>query len=331
MRKPVFFLSTALAAAIAIFFVRHFEVQWGDTFEIRPRGAAAPGRESVGAVAKVTTLLTPHNDTTAIRVAGWLLDPPWDVTRIRRDEDLAHLSQVVVAGRFDVLTLQGAHLEGPKPLVPLLDKLRQTGYDYDAIDGPPASASDPHRFVVLYNRRTVEADVRETYMVPHSESAFHYPPLVTCFRARGVPADQAFTFSLISVHVDPQRVDSEAALMAPLVAAVQGDGRGEDDVLVVGNFQTGGVGLQRGLKSARLSTLLREDGQNSMMTTTDRTQQLDNIIIDTWSTTEFTGRYAVFDFLRELNLRMADARKVSDRLPIWGEFSTQEAEMRAVQ
>jgi hypothetical protein len=51
---------------------------------------------------------------------------------------------------------------------------------------------------------------------------------------------------------------------------------------------------------------------------------LDNILIPTRSTDEFTGRAGVIDFLRQLNLSYDQAMQVSSHLPVWAEFSAYE-------
>lgn len=333
MRKPVLFLATALTAAVAIFFLMHFEVRWGESFEVRPRAVAvgsAPSDSSTRS-APPLTIAASQREAGALRVASMLFDPPFDAIRMQRPADLARLSEIIVRGRFDLLSLQGVFIDGPRPFVPLLDELRRQGYEYEAISGPPETVHELHRFVVLYNRKTLEAGHRETYVVPDRGDVFRHPPLVTCFRAIGPPADQAFTFSVVSVNVEPSRVETEIGLLGPLFSSVQDDGRSEDDVLMVGNFQYGGTEIRRSTKSSRLAPLLREESQTLMMTNTDRSQQLDNFVIDTWATTEFTGRYGVYDFMRESNLRLEEARKFSDRLPVWAEFQLREAEIQPIQ
>ena len=333
MRKPVLFLGTALSAAVVIFFFKHFEVRWGDAFEVRPRAVNVSSSSPRPSALTAPPLTVPASQLEAgtLRVAGLLLDPPFDAIRMQRQADVARLSEIIVRGRFDLLSLQGVVIDGPKPFVPLLDELRQQGYEYEAISGPVETGHELHRFVVLYNRKTLEAGHRETYVVPDHGDVFRHPPLVTCFRAIGPPADQAFTFSVVSVHVEASRAETEIALLGPLFSSIQDDGRSEDDVLMVGNFQYGGTEIRRAAKSSRLVPLLREEGQSLMMTNTDRSQQLDNFIIDAWATTEFTGRFGVYDFMRESNLRLDEARKFSDRLPVWAEFQRREAEIQPIQ
>src|SRR5204863_6411769 len=52
--------------------------------------------------------------------------------------------------------------------------------------------------------------------------------------------------------------------------------------------------------------------------------QYDNLVFDRTATQEFLGRSGVFDFLREYNLSEAQAKQVSDHLPVWAEFSIYE-------
>jgi hypothetical protein len=59
-------------------------------------------------------------------------------------------------------------------------------------------------------------------------------------------------------------------------------------------------------------------------TVVDGPYQIDNLVIDTKSTIEFTGRSGVFDFLREFNLNIPQSLEVSEHLPIWAEFFVEE-------
>ena len=39
---------------------------------------------------------------------------------------------------------------------------------------------------------------------------------------------------------------------------------------------------------------------------------------------EFTGRWGVFDMIREFNMTIDEALEVSDHMPVWAEFSIYE-------
>ena len=63
---------------------------------------------------------------------------------------------------------------------------------------------------------------------------------------------------------------------------------------------------------------------DDLATTVSGESMLDNILIPTRSTDEFTGRAGVIDFLRQLNLSYDQAMQVSSHLPVWAEFSAYE-------
>ncbi len=41
---------------------------------------------------------------------------------------------------------------------------------------------------------------------------------------------------------------------------------------------------------------------------------------------EFTGRSGAVDFLRLMNMSIGEAEEISDRIPVWAEFTGDEAE-----
>ena len=97
------------------------------------------------------------------------------------------------------------------------------------------------------------------------------------------------------------------------------DGRGEDDVLLIGDFNLGERMLERAGKKSGLAAVLRDTATN-----TRGTNHYDNILLDIRATSEFTGQSGVFDFLRQFNLTVEQALQISDHLPVWAEFSVQE-------
>jgi len=59
-------------------------------------------------------------------------------------------------------------------------------------------------------------------------------------------------------------------------------------------------------------------------TNTLHNAQYDNILFHETATSEYNGRGGVFDFLRDYNLTLEQAKSVSDHLPVWAEFSVYE-------
>jgi hypothetical protein len=60
------------------------------------------------------------------------------------------------------------------------------------------------------------------------------------------------------------------------------------------------------------------------MTNTRQNKMYDNIIFHGQATSEFTGRWGVYDLERTYGISREDALKVSDHLPVWAEFQVWE-------
>ena len=143
--------------------------------------------------------------------------------------------------------------------------------------------------------------------------------MVASFRVRGPPPDQAFTFSLIDIHTEPAEAEAECNALAQVYRAVQNDGRGEDDVILLGDFNADEkkFGLLKTLPNIGWAI-------SGTFTNTKQTHTYDNLIFNRAATVEFTGRCGVFDVLREFNLTLDQALQVSDHFPAWAEFSVYE-------
>ena len=148
---------------------------------------------------------------------------------------------------------------------------------------------------------------------------FHVRPLVAEFRVRGPPPSEAFTFMLVNVLVDPRRGPQELDSLADVFRAARDSGHGEDDIIMLGDFESdpehlGRLGRVPGLVAA----------VNGVPTTTRGTRLADNILFDRRATVEYTGRSGVLDMIRELDLTPQEALDISEHLPVWAEFSSYE-------
>ena len=144
-------------------------------------------------------------------------------------------------------------------------------------------------------------------------------PPVARFRPRGVPPNQAFTFSLVDIHTDPDETDSELDALAGVFTGVQGNGSGEDDVILLGDLN---------VDEYHLGNLGRLPGIGAVVagvpTNTRRDKTYDNIVFDRRMTVEYTGRWGVLDLMQTFQLTEAQALEVSDHMPVWAEFSAYE-------
>ena len=190
------------------------------------------------------------------------------------------------------------------------------------------SPSDPSRgdgarlsSAVIFNRRTLLLNQTQWYAIDDPDQLLSHKPLVTCFKTRGPVDNEAFTFSLVNVKAGHRHPQRELTGLIELFRAIRNDGRGEDDVLLVGDFDGEGSALQPMQKRAGLTWVVSDHGTNYFNTT-----QYDNLVFNEVATVEFTGRGGVFDFVQQYNLPLELASKVSKHIPVWAEFSVFEGQ-----
>ena len=179
-------------------------------------------------------------------------------------------------------------------------------------------------FVILYNSATLDLDFANWYSVNDPDELLKREPLVGWFRTRGVDSEEAFTFTLANIQLDDHRPDLELAYIGDLFRAIRLDGRGEDDVIITGNFNAGDRGLSAMRQRAGLTWVVYDTA-----TSTDKESQYDNLVFAQNATVEFTGQGGVFDFLSAYNLPLADANAISQHMPVWAEFSAVEGDQQA--
>lgn len=222
--------------------------------------------------------------------------------------------------RFDVVALQEVRTERPDVLQRLLEQVNATGRHYALLAGPRVGrTASKEQFVFAFDQATIEVDRSAAYTIDDPDDLLHRPPFVGWFRVRGPAPDQAFTFTLVNVHTDPDEVADEIKVLDDVFFSVRDDGRGEDDLILVGDFNADDQHLgELGQVSGMMAAISR------LPTNTRQTQQFDNLVFQLPATSEYAGRSGVFDFLREYNLTLEQALQISDHLPVWAEFNMHE-------
>jgi deoxyribonuclease-1-like protein len=224
-----------------------------------------------------------------------------------------------IVRRFDVVAIQ--EVRSKQDILPqFVDAINATGRHYDYVIGPRLGRSvSKEQYAFVFDTASIEVDRNALYTVADPDDLLHREPLVGWFRVRGPPPDQAFTFSLVDIHTDPDETSQELDALADVFRAVRDDGRGEDDVILLGDLNVDDHHL------GRLGQISHIHWSISGVASNTRGNKLyDNIIFSELATTEYTGRWGVFDMIREFNLTVEEALQVSDHMPVWAEFNIYE-------
>ncbi|MEY4567379.1 MAG: hypothetical protein RLY14_2349 [Planctomycetota bacterium] len=218
----------------------------------------------------------------------------------------------------DLIALQGLQPNQQEVLLEWSERLSRNGLRYDFVIGPIVGrGSEQQQFAFLYNTKKLEVDREHLYTIQDPKDALTFDPLVAWFRVKGIDPSRAFTFSLVNLSLSEPLMGKEQQLLQELIRGVQRDGRNEDDVILAGSIQCSVDALP-----------IRKEGWVGVLanepTDPRRTKSLDNLLLHPAATDEFTGKAETFDFLRAFNLSVEDALKISQHLPLWGEFSAVE-------
>src|SRR5688572_1435433 len=118
---------------------------------------------------------------------------------------------VAILKNFDLVAIQEVRAVSQDVIPQLVELLNADGrFRYDYALGPRLGRSNSkEQYAFLFDMATIEIDRYKLYTVDDPDDLLHREPLVGWFRARGPAPEQAFTFSLATVHTDPDEVDRE--------------------------------------------------------------------------------------------------------------------------
>ncbi len=252
-----------------------------------------------------------------IRIASFNIQV-FGATKADKPHVMGTLAEIV--RQFHVVAIQEVRSQDDYLIPNFVKLINSSGRRYDHIIGPPlGNTTSTEQYVFLYDTERVEASLPTVYTVGDPDNLLHREPLVATFRTRGVNPDEAFTFTLINVHTDPDAVSDEVQALAEVYRVVRRAGGDEDDVIMLGDFNADDQHLGRLGQIPGIAPTIR-----GVYSNTRQNRLYDNIIIHQPSTTEYYGRSGVFDVMKQFNLSLAQAEQVSDHFPVWAEFSVYE-------
>jgi endonuclease/exonuclease/phosphatase family metal-dependent hydrolase len=273
----------------------------------------------LGAPPAATTTPGPLFGGPAIRIASFNIQTFGDA-KASKPYIMATLAAII--HNFHLVAIQEIRTQDDYFLDNFLrNYVNQKGRAFDRVVGPRLGrSSSTEQYAFLYDTAAIEVNRYSIYTVNDPDDLLHREPLVTMFRVRGPPPQQAFTFVLANIHTDPHETDTEVDALAQVFQAVRRSSNGEDDIILLGDLN---------VDDRHLGQIAQLDGVRPVVrgvfTNTRQDALYDNLILHQPSTAEFTGRWGVFNFQQAFKLTADQALQVSDHLPIWAEFSAYES------
>jgi len=303
----------AAAAVAAWVFFQRFDLQGLDGIQIAPQGQTAnketPARDPLAP--------PPARSTGSVRVATFNIQV-FGKSKASKPQVMDVLARII--RNFDLVAIQEIRVADDDLLPNFVELINSAGVHYDYVIGPRLGrTSSTEQYAYVFDMATIEVDRSQLYTIADPDDLLHREPLVGWFRVRGPPPDQAFTFSLVNIHTDPDETKEELDILDDVVRVVRDDGRREDDVIILGDLNVDDKNLGQLGQISGMTWVV-----SGTPTNTRGTAQYDNLVFQRQATSEFTGRAGIFDFMRQYNLAMEEALEVSDHLPVWAEFSAYE-------
>lgn len=281
----------------------------------RSTAGTAPGTET-----PPTTEMASNGARSAdsIRVASFNIQV-FGTSKLQKPEAMKVLTQVVQ--QFDVVAIQEVRSVDDTVLPTFVKMINAGGYHYDFILGPRLGRTNSkEQYAFVFDTTRMEVDPASVYQTSDPQDLLHREPLVARFRVRGVPTEQAFTFSLVNIHTDPDETKSELNALADFFVGVQRDGSGEDDIILLGDLNVDEYHLGNLGKIENITHAI-----TGVTTNTRRNKMYDNIVFDQATTSEYTRRSGVVDLMSTFQLTEEQALEVSDHCPVWADFSMYES------
>ena len=316
MRKFILLVVVVATVAGGWFLLQKYQVVGLDQISLAPRGSAdSQDYDSSGSLVPVAA----HEGGT-IRVATFNIQV-FGEKKLSKPRVRSLLAEIV--RRFDIVAIQ--EIRSKQDIMPqFVDAINANGRHFDYVVGPRLGRTvSKEQYAFVFDTASIEVDRNALYTVADPDDLLHREPLVGWFRVRGPPPDQAFTFSLVDIHTDPDETRQELDALGNVFLAVRDDGRGEDDVILLGDLNVDDHHLGRLGQISHIHAAISGVASN-----TRGTKLYDNIVFSDLATTEYTGRWGVFDMIREFNLTVDEALEVSDHMPVWAEFSLYEGGQR---
>ena len=289
--------------------------------------AGAAGESSAASIRPINLQALGKKSPETIRIATFNIQV-FGKKKAADPEIMPILAQIV--SHFDVVAIQEVRGGDAQPIEALVDLLKASGAYYGAtVSEPIGRTSQTESYAFLWDASRIQFVPQSAYLVQDPADRMHREPMVASFESRVGTDDgrRPFRFTLINAHTSPSEVDlatiaNEMNVLDDVFVRVRQydyETTGEEDCIMLGDLNVDTAGLRELGQVPNLTSIAGD-----ILSNTRRSETYDHILLDRTLTREFTGRFGVLDFQRDLGLSEELALRVSDHLPVWAEFSAYE-------
>jgi deoxyribonuclease-1-like protein len=275
-----------------------------------PVQASAPAAAPAAAPASGPTGGKP---TDAITICSFNIQV-FGESKIAKPQVVDVLAKVV--RKFDIVAVQEVRAKSDSVIPQFLSAINADGSRYQFVIGPRLGRTvSKEQYTFIYDSTRIEVDPSSVGTSPNPGDRLHRPPLHARFRVRANPPESGFSFWLVDTHTDPDEVSAEVNALADVFMEMKALRPDEDDVILMGDLNAGPPQFGKIKQIPGVGWAV-----SGVTTNTRRSKTYDNLIFDTRTTTEYTGRWGVLDLQNTFGLSIDKALEVSDHNPVWAAF-----------
>ena len=275
-----------------------------------PVQASAPAAAPAAAPASGPTGGKP---TDAITICSFNIQV-FGESKISKPQVVEVLAKVV--RKFDIVAVQEVRAKSDSVIPQFLSAINADGSRYQFVIGPRLGRTvSKEQYTFIYDSTRIEVDPSSVGTSPNPGDRLHRPPLHARFRVRANPPESGFSFWLVDTHTDPDEVSAEVNALADVFMEMKALRPDEDDVILLGDLNAGPPQFGKIKQVPGVGWAV-----SGVTTNTRRSKTYDNLIFDTRTTTEYTGRWGVLDLQNTFGLSIDKALEVSDHNPVWAAF-----------
>jgi deoxyribonuclease-1-like protein len=275
-----------------------------------PVQASAPAAAPAAAPASGPTGGKP---TDAITICSFNIQV-FGESKISKPQVVDVLAKVV--RKFDIVAVQEVRAKSDSVIPQFLSAINADGSRYQFVIGPRLGRTvSKEQYTFIYDSTRIEVDPSSVGTSPNPGDRLHRPPLHARFRVRANPPESGFSFWLVDTHTDPDEVSAEVNALADVFMEMKALRPDEDDVILMGDLNAGPPQFGKIKQIPGVGWAV-----SGVTTNTRRSKTYDNLIFDTRTTTEYTGRWGVLDLQNTFGLSIDKALEVSDHNPVWAAF-----------
>ena len=308
MRKSRLLISVIALVLLSVLFFHHYRIDGLGQLRLERRGTLLLQAEAS----------LPDSSRDSIRIATFNLQV-FGRTKTGHLQTMQYLARI--GCQFDVIALQEICGPGEDAVALLVEEMNRDGSRYDyMLSEPRGNSAFKQQFGFIFDRRSIVVDRARSCSIEDPDELFEHPPFVGYFQVQPQLSRRPFQFTLVNVQINPENLHAELELMDEIHALIWNHGQGEQDIIMLGDFQADSTMLRSILGPAKLLPVLDDETH----TDTRLSEQVDNILVHSETTSEFRGNADTFRFMRRFNLSLQEALAISDHLPVWAEFQLEE-------